>query len=284
MPYRYFIKISFDGADYCGWQKQANAVTIQEELEKSLRIVAGIESGITGCGRTDSGVHAKVFYAHFDVDEPIHDLARLAFRLDRFMPPAIAVKSLFPVSPGIHSRFSALWREYRYTITREKDPFLTEWAYHVPGKLDIALMNQACDLLLQSEDFECFSKVRTQVSNFRCRILEAEWTDEKHILVFRIRADRFLRNMVRAIVGTMLQLGRNKLDLEGFRNILNSKNRSKAGMSVPAKGLVLWDVGYPDQFLCTEPLFFSYDRPDEIVSHHNTDPQFHDRSGNETYE
>jgi len=284
MPYRYFIKISFNGADFCGWQRQPNASTIQEELEKSLRLIAGVDSGIIGCGRTDTGVHARVFYAHFNVDVPIHDLGRLAFRLNRFLPPSIAVKSVFPVSADSHSRYSAIWREYHYTITKEKDPFLTEWAYHTPGKLDIPLMNQACDLLLQSEDFECFSKVKTQVSNFRCRILEAEWTEEEHILVFRIRADRFLRNMVRAIVGTMLQLGQYKLDLQGFRRIIESKNRSKAGMSVPARGLMLWDIRYPDDVYCDSPQYFSNDSLNEIIGHHNTNPKFHDRSGNETYE
>jgi tRNA pseudouridine38-40 synthase len=263
---------------------QPNAVTIQEELESSLRIVAGIEAGITGCGRTDTGVHARVFYAHFDVDEPIRDLARLAFRLDRFLPPSIAIRSVFPVSTDLHSRYSAIWREYRYTITREKDPFLTEWAYHVPGKLDVLLMNEACKILIETEDFECFSKVRTQVSNFRCRILEAEFTEEGHVLLFRIRADRFLRNMVRAIVGTMIQLGRHKLDLVGFKSILESKIRSKAGMSVPARGLVLWDVRYPEHASRDVRQNFSNESHDKVVPHHDTDPQFHDRSGNETYE
>lgn len=282
--FRYFIQLSYDGIGYNGWQKQDNAPSVQQVLEQALAYAGGISSGVTGCGRTDTGVHARVFYAHFDYQKAFtrDELENLTFRLNRFLPVSIAIQRVFPVIPEAHARYSPLFREYEYNLLLSKDPFLVNQAYYGWGNLDIEVMSQAAGLLLQFFDFECFSKSNTQVKTFNCRIIEAEWRVEGNLLIFRIKADRFLRNMVRAIVGTLLDIGRHRINLEDLRQIIESRNRSNAGYSVPAKGLFLNNVVYPDDIFVDQPVGFLKDSPDEVKSHNEADAEFHHRTGNET--
>jgi tRNA pseudouridine38-40 synthase len=284
MPYRYFIKLAFNGSDFKGWQVQPNSVTIQSEIEKALAMILHHIDGITGCGRTDSGVHAKLFYAHLDVEEPIKSTDDLAFKLNRFLPPSISISSIVPVKAGAHARFSALMREYTYTIITHKDPFLFQNAYTFTSAIDLDRMNDGAKLLMNYSDFECFSKVKTQVANFRCNLIFAEWNKQDHILKFTIRSDRFLRNMVRSIVGTLLDLGQNKISMDDLKLILLSHDRQKAGRSVPANGLFLTDIQYPANIFILEPEWFSKDSLKEVISHHNTNAKFHDGTGNEADE
>jgi tRNA pseudouridine38-40 synthase len=281
MSYRYFIRLSYNGSAYCGWQKQPNAVSVQQWVEHGLTSIAGIHGGVTGCGRTDTGVHARVFFAHFDSEEELftEELLQLTFRLNRFLPVDISVSEIFPVVAGAHARFSATWREYEYLIIRKKDPFQFRNAYFVHGDLNIERMNACASRLIGRHNFESFSKVHTQVNNFSCQVLHACWNENAHFLKFTIRADRFLRNMVRAIVGTLLDVGREKISVEEFKEIIDSRNRSSAGYSVPALGLTLTGIGYPDEIYAKKPVFFLPDGSDKIISHYYTDPEFHKRSG-----
>ncbi|HOW30769.1 MAG TPA: tRNA pseudouridine(38-40) synthase TruA [Bacteroidales bacterium] len=284
--YRYFIRLSYDGTDFCGWQKQENAATVQQEIENALLFIAGLESRVTGCGRTDTGVHARVFYAHFDHFKAFtsKELLKMVYRINSYLPSSIAVQQIFPVIPEAHARFSALSRQYSYYILTEKDPFMADKAWRVHGNIDVETMNRAAIIMMEYTDFECFSKTNTQVKTFNCKITEAIWTKTNDQLIFTIRADRFLRNMVRAIVGTMLDIGRHKTSIEDFRKIIESRNRSKAGYSVPAKGLYLTDVVYPGNIFTEKPVSFLPGSPDEIETHDNADTKFHHRSGNEADE
>ncbi len=266
MAYRYFIKLAYKGTAYGGWQKQPNAETVQQWIENGLNAIAGVGSGATGCGRTDAGVHARVFYAHFDSEKAFlkEELAMLAQRLNRFLPQDISVFAVFPVIPGAHARFSAIWREYEYLIIRQKDPFTFNSAYLVHGDLNLALMNTCSGLMLGKHDFQCFSKVNTQVNNYFCDVKAAFWSEEDHFLKFTIRADRFLRNMVRAIVGTLLDVGREKISVEEFLTIIESRDRCEAGYSVPAKGLTLTGIGYPEAIFTDKPEFFSQESCENV--------------------
>jgi tRNA pseudouridine38-40 synthase len=264
MPFRYFIKLSYNGTGFCGWQVQPNSVTVQAEIEKALSLIIQHKAGITGCGRTDTGVHSKVFFAHFDVQEPLKNPDNLAFKLNRFLPQEISIDQIIPVRAGAHARFSASMREYTYSIITHKDPFRFQHAYFFPVDLDLEKMNEGAKVLMQYSDFECFSKVKTQVSNFRCNLMFAEWTRHGHLLEFTIRSDRFLRNMVRSIVGTLLDLGGDKISLNDLTTILNSRDRQKAGRSVPANGLMLTEIQYPDDIFVPEPEWFSVDMPSNI--------------------
>jgi tRNA pseudouridine38-40 synthase len=257
MAFRYFIKLSFDGTEYCGWQRQPNGVAVQELLEKGLRLIMGFAGSVTGCGRTDAGVSAAIFYAHFDVEKAMDDPEAIVYKLNRFLPPTIAISGIQSVFPEAHARFSAISREYKYRIITEKDPFLFSTAYLLSDKLDVDAMNKGARILLEHSDFECFSKTRTQVKTFNCALSYAHWELSGHELVFCIRADRFLRNMVRAIVGTLLDIGRHKITVEQLVDILESKDRSRAGYSVPAKGLTLSNILYPDALFSESPVFFN---------------------------
>jgi tRNA pseudouridine38-40 synthase len=245
---RYFIQLSYNGTNFNGWQVQPNGITVQEELEKGLGILLGIQIGVTGCGRTDTGVHATQFYAHFDIEDEVMSISReqLKYKLNLLLPTSIVIHEIFKVKPDVHARFSAISRTYRYQISTEKNPFSNglTWFYHHP--LDVEAMNKAADMLMEYNDFSCFSKTRTQVKTNLCTITKAFWEKEGSMLVFTIKADRFLRNMVRAIVGTMLDIGREKISLDDFRKVIEGKNRSKAGFSVPPQGLFLGEVVYPD--------------------------------------
>jgi len=270
MAYRYFIKLAYNGTAYGGWQVQPNAVTVQQLINDGLSAVTGSKEGVTGCGRTDAGVHAGIFYAHFDHEEALSDkqLVQLTFRLNRFLPHDIVVFEIKPVLSGAHARYSALWREYEYLIIRKKDPFNFQHAYFVHGNLDIEMMNRCAAFLLGRHDFQCFSKVNTQVNNYFCDIRIAHWVEQDDKLKFTIRADRFLRNMVRAIVGTLLDVGRGKISPEDLQEILNSHNRNKAGFSVPAKGLTLTNVGYPEEIFSDKPIYFLPGTSENIISHY----------------
>ena len=284
MSYRYFIHLAYNGAAYGGWQFQPNAVTIQELLQKGLLAIAGIKSGIIGCGRTDAGVSASVFYAHFDSGDNFSSeaLLQMCYRLNRFLPQDIVIYKIIPVIPGSHARFTAIAREYEYLIIKQKDPFKFQEAYLVRGELDIYMMNKCSALLVGKHDFQCFSKVNTQVNNYFCDIKHALWIEKEHKLIFTIRADRFLRNMVRAIVGTMLDVGRGKISPEQFQQIIESHNRGNAGYSVPAKGLTLTNVLYPEGIFLKVPVYSLPESHEKIISHYYTNPCYHKRSGNET--
>lgn len=245
--YRYFIKLAYNGRSFHGWQLQKGVPTVQEAINDAFSRILGKEINITGCGRTDTGVHASEFFAHFDYHLQLdtNGIEKYIFRLNQMLGMEIAIYAIFPVAEDAHARFDAVSRTYHYRIARKKNPFESDYSFYLFGNLDVDLMNEACELLKTYKDFECFSKVNTDVNTFLCDIIHAEWTEEEHILTFEIRADRFLRNMVRAIVGTILDIGKHKTSLSEFRQIIESKNRSEAGYSVPACGLFLVGVEYP---------------------------------------
>lgn len=245
---RYFIVFSYFGKSYHGWQKQPNAITIQEVLEDALSKLLGELVSVVGAGRTDAGVHAKQMYAHFDFGKKF-DFEDLKYRLNSFLPNDIAVKEIFEVLDNAHTRFDALERTYEYWIVQEKNPFYSNFAFYVRPSLNIEAMNNAANLFLEHSDFECFSKSNTDVKTYLCQVKKAVWTKEKDKFVFTITADRFLRNMVRAIVGTLLEVGLDKADIEDIQQVLDSKDRSNAGASVPAKGLYLTKIVYPKTIL-----------------------------------
>lgn len=246
MIYRYFIHLAYDGTNFHGWQLQLHVRTVQGAINEAVSKVLRREINLVGCGRTDTGVHASDFYAHFDHDALLEPeaLDHLAFKLNKMLGREIAIYAIFRVDEKAHTRFSAISRTYHYRITRKKNPFEANYSYYLYGPLDVGKMNEACEILKEYEDFECFSKVNTQVNTFICDIQQAEWREEGNMLIFEIRADRFLRNMVRAIVGTMLDIGTGKYGIEELHGIIRSKNRSEAGFSVPAKGLFLASVEY----------------------------------------
>ncbi|MGK6352502.1 tRNA pseudouridine(38-40) synthase TruA [Parapedobacter sp. DT-150] len=244
---RYFIEIAFDGSAYHGWQIQPNAVTVQALLDGALSTALRQPIATVGCGRTDTGVHAKQLYAHFDVTGDIADSAdRLLHRVNALLPHDIAAKRLLSVAPDAHARFDAVQRAYEYHTHFEKDPFLHDRSWRLRDVPDVAAMNEAASILRQYDDFACFSKSNTQVHTHICHITRAEWlwADDRH-LVFHISANRFLRNMVRAIVGTLMEIGRGEHASEYMHTVINSKDRSVAGTSVPACGLYLTEVKYP---------------------------------------
>ncbi len=247
--FRYFLKLSYNGANYNGWQLQKNAPSVQAEINQALVTIFKEAINVVGCGRTDTGVHAVKFYAHFDVKQEIllSDRVNILTKLNGCLPKDIAISELLAVNPDAHARFDAISRTYEYRICRVKDPFYTDSAYYFYGELDVALMNKGATILKEYTDFTSFSKVKTDVKTYNCKITHAVWKESPNLLVFQITADRFLRNMVRAIVGTLLDLGRHKISEDDLRHIILSKNRSNAGYSVPAKGLYLTDIVYPDR-------------------------------------
>ncbi len=223
---------------------QPNAISVQEELTKALTTLLATPTQIVGAGRTDSGVHAKAMYAHFDVEHQINT-TDLVKRLNSFLAKDIAIFSIFQVNDDAHARFDATRRTYEYHIHQHKDAFKHDFSCYFNHDLDVALMNEACQILFKHTDFQCFSKSNTDVFTYNCTIFEASWKKQDNALVFTVSADRFLRNMVRAIVGTLVGVGQHKISLQDFEEVIKSKNRGKAGFSVPAHGLYLTKVEYP---------------------------------------
>ena len=244
MP-RYFLHLAYNGADYHGWQSQPNAITVQETVEKALSRVLRRQVAIVGAGRTDTGVNARSMYAHFDVDNEIADPQRLISALNSLVGRDIAIYGIRRVADDAHARFDAVARTYKYFVTTRKSPFDYRFAWNPPYRLDVDAMNAAAARLADYIDFTSFSKLHTDVATNNCRIYEARWTAEGDRLTFTIKADRFLRNMVSAIVGTLVDVGRGKTSVDEFCRIIERKDRCAAGASVPGNALFLWQVDYP---------------------------------------
>ena len=240
---RYFIELSYNGKNYHGWQIQPDAISVQQKVNHALSLLLQKEVNVVGAGRTDTGVHASQMFAHFDIDLELDENA--VFKLNSILPEDIVVYKVFLVEDDKHARFDALSRSYEYKICLGRNPFLLDFSWQIHSqKFDIEKMNAAASLLLEYTDFESFSKVKTEVFTFNCDITQAVWTQRANELTFSITANRFLRNMVRAIVGTLIEVGTGKKSVDDFREIIESKNRSKAGLSVPAKGLFLTAIKY----------------------------------------
>lgn len=243
---RYFIELSYNGTSFHGWQTQPNGITVQECLDKALSTYFRQDIVTLGCGRTDAGVHATQFFAHFDlIDVPEEQASKSITGINSLLPYAIAVKSIFKVNNEAHARFDATARAYNYHLHFDKDPFKLDRSWLFKGNLDLEKMNEAAQVLLRFTDFSCFSKSKTQTFTNNCKITEACFNKVDNALVFTIKADRFLRNMVRAIVGTLVLVGKGDIEVNEVAQIIESKSRSKAGQSVPACGLYLVKVEYP---------------------------------------
>lgn len=244
MP-RYFIEVSYNGAAYSGFQVQKNSNTIQSEVEKALKIFFKQSYSLTGASRTDAGVHALQNYFHFDSPQPLQkEDSQFIYNLNAILPGDIVIKKIFQVTENAHCRFDALSREYKYFIYQEKNPFLEDRAYYYPYPVDIDLLNKVAKQILDNKDFTSFSKKNTQVNNFICDIMESRWKQEKDMLVYYVKANRFLRGMVKGLAGTMLKVGTHKISLEDFKNIIESKDCSRADFSVPSHALFLVSILY----------------------------------------
>jgi tRNA pseudouridine38-40 synthase len=246
MKYRYFVILQYNGKNYYGWQIQPNVPTVQSELNNKLSLILKENIHTIGAGRTDTGVHARFFTAHFDLEQDInHKIIDVIYKINRFLPPDIRILKIVPVEIKAHARYDAISRTYNYYISNNKEIFNHDLVWEKLFRPDIVLMNQGADILKEYEDFTSFSKLHSDVKTNICHINEAYWIYDNDLLIFSITADRFLRNMVRAIVGTLLLLGQHKINIIQLRKIIESKNRSKAGESVPAKGLFLEKIEYP---------------------------------------
>lgn len=245
--YRYFIYLSYDGTNYHGWQIQPNGISVQEVLMKALSTFLRKPIEVVGAGRTDAGVHARLMVAHFDFDTEL-DCATVVDKLNRLLPPDVAVHRVRRVKSDAHARFDATYRTYKYYITTCKDPFSRAFSWRIFQTLNFEKMNEAAQTLFDYIDFTSFSKLHTDVKTNNCKMMYARWEQiGEHNWVFTIQADRFLRNMVRAVVGTLVEVGKGKLTVEGFRKVIEEKNRCSAGTSVPGNALFLVDVGYPEE-------------------------------------
>lgn len=257
---RYVMQLAYNGENYHGWQVQPNAASVQEVLTRGISVLtrqANID--LVGAGRTDTGVHASFYVAHFDLEAPLANPNDFAYKLNRFLPRDINVVQVFETDTDFHARFGAISRTYHYFISSQKQPFFDRFSARIPAELNIEKMNQAAAKLLEFTDFTSFSKLHTDVKTNNCNLMKAEWTERGNLLVFEIQANRFLRNMVRAVVGTLLEVGKGKLNIEGLVRIVESKNRSEAGTSVPACGLFLSDIEYP------EPINSRFDRKNTAI-------------------
>lgn len=250
--YRYFLKLAYNGATFHGWQAQKNAHSVQQELENCLFYLLGSKNiPLTGAGRTDTGVHAKNYFAHFNYNSKLSEkeLVHLVFKLNQMLPSSIGVYDAFAVNADAHARFSAISRTYRYFICRNHDPFYTGLSWRLTIPLDIEKMMEAASIIQEYSDFTCFAKSGTQTKNNNCVVTSSEWVEKDNLLIYQTTANRFLRNMVRAMVGTLIDVGKGKKTLDEFRNILEHGTRSDAGQSVPACGLFLEDIEYPESIL-----------------------------------
>jgi tRNA pseudouridine38-40 synthase len=257
--HRYFLQLSYKGTNYHGWQSQNNSITVQDILNEVFSKKLSEQIQITGAGRTDTGVHASFYMAHLDsIKQNLDSKKTLINSINSFLPPDISLHKMMKVKNDAHSRFDAISRTYKYFITTSKNPFLSETTLYYYGKLGMNKMNETCKILMEYNDFESFCKLHSDSDTFICKIKEAKWTRKKDQIIFTITADRFLRNMVRSIVGTMLDAGKNRTSPDEFRKIIESHNRSEAGISAPAKGLFLTDIKYPKE------IFLSMDYSDKI--------------------
>lgn len=238
------MKLSYNGASFHGWQVQPNAVSVQSTIEEALSTVLRENISIVGAGRTDTGVNARQMYAHFDYDKEIPDFGKLINSLNRLVGKDIAIYDIIKVADDAHARFDATARTYKYFVTHQKSPFLYPLSWHCPQSLDYEKMNEACEVLKRHIDFTSFSKLHTDVKTNNCRIDYAHWQKEGEMMVFTITADRFLRNMVRAVVGTLVEVGRGKISVDEFEQIILKKDRCSAGTSMPPQALFLWKVNY----------------------------------------
>jgi tRNA pseudouridine38-40 synthase len=246
--HRFFIYLSYDGENYHGWQLQPNAVTVQQRLQECLSILLRCPTSVVGAGRTDAGVHAKLMVAHFNSESEI-DSGLLAHKLNQILPPDIAIFKIREATLDAHARFSARSRTYKYYISTAKQPFYRQYAWRNYFPLNYELMNEAAKILFEYDDFTSFARLHTDVKTNICHMMQAHWersTEDGTLWIFTIQADRFLRNMVRAIVGTLVEVGREKLSLDGFRRIIEQKDRCKAGGSAPGYALFLEDIEYND--------------------------------------
>lgn len=243
---RYFVQLSYNGGAYHGWQIQPSGISVQEVLNKAFStILRKSDFSLTGAGRTDAGVHAKMMIAHFDIDAPLTiDINKFVANLNSLLPLDIAIQKIWAVDPELHARFSAKKRTYKYYLTLNKNPFTPALVTRIIGNLDFENMNKAAKCLLNYTDFTSFSKLHTDTKTNNCTITEAYWQEEDGMWVFTISADRFLRNMVRAIVGTLIEVGRGKMTVQDFCNIIEKKDRCSAGTSAPPQGLYLYDIIY----------------------------------------
>lgn len=242
---RYKLTLAYKGTKFHGWQIQPNAITVQGELNKALSIYLRTPMETLGSGRTDTGVHARKQVAHFDSDKDIVNFDRFLMGVNAILPHGIVVNTIEKTHDDFHARFEAISRAYRYYITKQKNPFGDKQSYVFPKNLDVNAMNEACKCFFDHIDFESFSKIHTEVNNFNCTIMDAKWIETSEGYVFYIKANRFLRGMVRAVVGTLLQVGLNKMNKEEFNNIILAKSRQVAGAAAPADGLFLEEVNYP---------------------------------------
>ena len=240
---RYFIYLSYDGTNYHGWQVQPNANSVQAELMRGLSTLLRQDTEVIGAGRTDTGVNAKLMVAHFDTETPLPSPEELTRRLNRLLPPDVAIQRIVPVKDDAHARFSATARTYQYHVSDRKDPFNRHYTYRCPFALDYEKMNEAASHLFDYTDFTSFSKLHTDTKTNNCRIMYARWENG----VFTIKADRFLRNMVRAIVGTLMEVGRGAISIDDFCKIIEKKDRCAAGSSMPGNALFLTDIEYPEE-------------------------------------
>ena len=239
---RYFIELAYKGTNYHGWQSQPNAVTVQQTIENTLSKKLQEDIKITGAGRTDTGVHSEFYIAHFDTDKAI--TKKTIFGLNRMLPNDISIFKIYQVNENKHARFDAKSRTYEYRISTTKNPFYTETTAFIPTNFNIELLNKASKVLLEYTDFTSFSKLHTDVKTNNCKITEVSWREENGFIIFKITADRFLRNMVRAIVGTLLEVNSGKISIKDFEEIILAKDRSKAGKSANAEGLFLFDIKF----------------------------------------
>jgi tRNA pseudouridine38-40 synthase len=243
--YRYFVKLKYDGTDFFGWQTQVNTRTVQGVLTKVLELTFH-ESNLKtiGCGRTDTGVHSSCYYAHFDLNTPIENINKSTYKLNNFLPFSIAIEEIIPVNKDAHARFDALSRTYHYFIHHQKNPFLQKYSLLIIRSLDYTKMNEAAQYLLNIDNFSSFSKLGSENKTVICKLTEAKWEKIGEQWRFQITADRFLRNMVRAIVGTLIEVGLGKISIESFKEIVQSNNRQNASASAPANALFLSNVKY----------------------------------------
>ncbi|MBI2729679.1 MAG: tRNA pseudouridine(38-40) synthase TruA [Sphingobacteriales bacterium] len=240
---RYFIEVAYNGKNYAGFQIQDNAQTIQSEVEKALQIFFKQEIKLTGSSRTDTGVHALQNFFHFDTELEVN--VNIIYNLNAILPPDIVIKNIELTTQAAHSRFDAISREYKYSIYQFKDPFINNQAYYYPYSLNFELLQRAASIIPEYNDFTTFSKRNTQVQSFNCVVINSEWVKDGELLIYKVKANRFLRGMVRGLVGTMLQVGREKITIDDFRSVIEAKDCSKANFSVPGHGLLLVKVNYP---------------------------------------